>query len=147
MLGLTLVVASLIAMGHFTDFMLGDRGQRLVKDNLVDLYIAVSAEDWRSYFAKASMSYERFLWSTFAMHSPKLYALRVLMYSATFFVAVTLTYLGWRKVSFGVEYDIQDITIYGIECLGLFVVTYLTDLATIRLTAFSLATICRGHRN
>lgn len=80
---LLLVLATIIALGKFVDFLLGDRGNRNLKDGLVRFYVRIAEGDWSdifrwsaekyrafvsSYLAESMWSY-RFFWATLVYSS------------------------------------------------------------------------------
>src|SRR5271163_3370005 len=80
------VLVTLISLAHLGDFLLGDKGQRTLKNRLVDLYIAVSDGDWSVIVRAPALFFRRYLKQAFYVHHKHLiFAFRTLAYS----VAIT----------------------------------------------------------
>lgn len=40
------VLSVFVAAGHFLDFLVGEKGQRNIKDRLVSFYVFIAEADW-----------------------------------------------------------------------------------------------------
>lgn len=49
MTSLALLLTLLVVTGHFLDFLVGKRGDRLIKNRIVDIYIKLNEGDWKKY--------------------------------------------------------------------------------------------------
>jgi hypothetical protein len=97
--GLILVLVTLISLGHLADFLLGARGQRSVKDKLVDTYVGIAEGDWSEAFRVPARQVRHYIDIVFAWAgtTPQ-FAHRVGLYSLamSFGIDVALWSLDWR---------------------------------------------------
>lgn len=58
---LVLCLIILIVIGHFIDFLIGERGERSIKNALVDFYVMVNTEEWFGIFRYSADMISRFI--------------------------------------------------------------------------------------
>jgi hypothetical protein len=59
-------LVTLITLGRFSDFLLGEQGERRLKDRLVNYYVKIAEGDWAEVFRVAAAQYKLFLDRIFA---------------------------------------------------------------------------------
>jgi hypothetical protein len=79
-----------VSLGHFTDFIIGQAGQKKVKDQLADLYVAVADGDWSRLFRSPAKLFLSYIDALFQFAKPVVFSLRVLIYSFIFSMLVDL---------------------------------------------------------
>jgi hypothetical protein len=75
------LLISLVALGHFTDFIIGQSGRRKVKDRLADVYVAVAEGDWSTLFRSPAQLFLRYIEKVFSFKSVPVLLRRVILYS------------------------------------------------------------------
>jgi hypothetical protein len=56
-----LVLAILVSIGGFIDFIVGDSGNRKLKERMADFYVAVGAGDWTLLYRYPASQLSRFM--------------------------------------------------------------------------------------
>ena len=135
-------VTTLIAVAHFIDFLLGRRGQRLLKDRLIAFYLHVSEQPWSSAFLRlpAATFHAYMLWLFGAPGSLRFFK-RVFLYSVTFSVLINVLYdISYPHQALLNEFlHYPDLLLVSVlERTGILLTSYLADLASFAALAYAL---------
>ncbi len=140
------ILTSCIALGHFCDFLIGEKGQRRVKDRLIDAYVHLSEPNWTRIIQSSASSYLRYLHKLFGkIMFTKKFIVSVFVYSLGFYLLVWIFRAsadgGWGLFRFYDQYHdvhVIDATIYAIILLSNMTI----DMLSIRVTMLGLKSVC-----
>jgi hypothetical protein len=81
MLWVLFILTTLVAVGNFVDFLIGERGQMQIKDRLVTFYVSVAEGDW-SVLRIVTENYQRYIEQVFGSRIISIhFILRIFVYS------------------------------------------------------------------
>jgi hypothetical protein len=92
-----MLLVTLISTGHLCDFLLGEVGQRRVKDTLVTFYVAAAEGDWLSLIRAPASFFKTYLNTLFRVTSSwAIFVFRVIIFSLIMSVIIYLMMLAFH---------------------------------------------------
>jgi hypothetical protein len=99
MLWVLFALSVFVAIGHFLDFLIGERGQRNIKDRLVNYYVSLAEGNWSAALQIVTDKYRHYIEYVFGRRIVSFrFVTRVAIYSGiiTVIVCITTTIYFWR---------------------------------------------------
>jgi hypothetical protein len=135
-------LVTLVALGRFVDFLLGDQGTRRLKDRLVAYYVTIAEGDWSEIFRTASGVYLAYLDRIFGNKVVSArFLLAMLTYSVPLTLVILLSVFGFEGGSF--YYAVRFATHSNLmQAFGVVVaVNFVIDLTSIAMLVLVLRTL------